>query len=89
MLEHLGFNVDVVADGAQAVQATSLDAVSAILMDCQMPVLDGYEATGEIRRQQGVSTRIPIIAVTASAMKTDRSAAWPPAWTTTSPSPSP
>ncbi len=72
MLEHLGFNVDVVDDGAQAVQATTSTQYQAILMDCQMPVLDGYEATGEIRRQQGVSTRIPIIAVTASAMKSDQ-----------------
>jgi signal transduction histidine kinase/CheY-like chemotaxis protein/HAMP domain-containing protein/HPt (histidine-containing phosphotransfer) domain-containing protein len=72
MLEHLGFNVDVVADGAQAVHATTLTPYQAILMDCQMPVLDGYEATSEIRRLQGVSTRTPIIAVTASAMKSDQ-----------------
>jgi signal transduction histidine kinase/HAMP domain-containing protein/DNA-binding NarL/FixJ family response regulator/HPt (histidine-containing phosphotransfer) domain-containing protein len=72
MLEHLGFHVDVVADGSEAVKATTLTPYQAILMDCQMPVLDGYEATSEIRRLQGVSTRTPIIAVTASAMKSDQ-----------------
>jgi signal transduction histidine kinase/HAMP domain-containing protein/DNA-binding NarL/FixJ family response regulator len=72
MLEHLGFNVDVVADGAEAVKAVALTPYQAILMDCQMPILDGYEATTEIRRLQGVSTRTPIIAVTASAMKSDQ-----------------
>jgi PAS domain S-box-containing protein len=72
MLEHLGFHVDLVTDGAQAVKAAIGTPYQAILMDCQMPILDGYEATGEIRRLEGVSTRTPIIAVTASAMKTDQ-----------------
>jgi PAS domain S-box-containing protein len=72
MLRNLGFRVDVVADGAQAVKAATQTAYQAILMDCQMPVMDGYEATGEIRRLQGGSRRTPIIAVTASAMKSDQ-----------------
>jgi CheY-like chemotaxis protein/HPt (histidine-containing phosphotransfer) domain-containing protein len=72
MLEHLGFDVDVVADGAEAVKAATGTEYQAILMDCQMPDLDGYEATTEIRRLQGASPRVPIIAVTASAMKSDK-----------------
>jgi CheY-like chemotaxis protein len=71
MLEHLGFNVDVVADGSEAVKAADAKPYQAILMDCQMPILDGYEAASEIRRAEGPGTRIPIIAVTASAMKSD------------------
>ena len=71
MLENLGFSAEVVADGAEAVKAASLKPYQAILMDCQMPVLDGYEATREIRRTQK-SPRTPIIAVTASAMKSDQ-----------------
>jgi two-component system, sensor histidine kinase and response regulator len=72
MLENLGFLVDVVVDGAQAVRAATRTPYQAILMDCQIPVLDGYRATGEIRRLQGPSRRIPIIAVTASASESDR-----------------
>ncbi|MDQ3619286.1 MAG: response regulator [Actinomycetota bacterium] len=72
MLEHLGFEVDVAEDGAEAVKAVTQTPYQAILMDCQMPILDGYQATREIRRVQGVSTRTPIIAVTASAMSSDQ-----------------
>lgn len=72
MLRSLGFRVDVVSDGAQAVRAATETTYQAILMDCQMPVLDGYEATAEIRRLQEGSPHTPIIAVTASAMKSDR-----------------
>ena len=72
MLEHLGFEVDVVDDGAEAVKAVTMTPYQAILMDCQMPILDGYQATREIRRVQGISTRTPIIAVTASAMSSDQ-----------------
>jgi PAS domain S-box-containing protein len=72
MLRSLGFRVDVVSDGAEAVRAATETAYQAILMDCQMPVLDGYAATAEIRRRQQGSPYTPIIAVTASAMKSDR-----------------
>lgn len=72
MLENLGFRVDIVADGAEAVRAATLTPYRAILMDCQIPVMDGYRATGEIRRLQRASHRTPIIAVTASATLSDR-----------------
>ena len=71
MLEHLGFDVDIVADGPEAVRAAILTPYRAILMDCQIPGLDGYQATSEIRRLQGPSRRTPIIAVTASATESD------------------
>ncbi len=71
MLERLGFHVDVVVDGAEAVAAASETRYAVILMDCQMPIKDGYEATQEIRSLHGEARRTPIIAVTASAMKSD------------------
>jgi two-component system sensor histidine kinase/response regulator len=72
MLEHLGFDVDVVSDGTDAVRAAILTQYRAILMDCQLPGLDGYQATGEIRRLEGAWRHVPIIAVTASATESDR-----------------
>jgi CheY-like chemotaxis protein len=71
MLENLGFRVDVVADGAQAVKAAAETSYQAILMDGQMPILDGYLAATEIRLHEG-PRRTPIIAVTGSAMKSDQ-----------------
>jgi CheY-like chemotaxis protein len=71
MLGRLGFEVDVAANGSEGVKAAGLLPYQAILMDCQMPIVDGYEATREIRRRQGSSRRTPIIALTASAMKSD------------------
>ncbi len=71
MLTNLGFEVDVVADGAEAVRAATGNRYRAILMDCQMPVMDGYEATGHIRSLGGEWSRTPIIAFTASAMESD------------------
>jgi CheY-like chemotaxis protein/HPt (histidine-containing phosphotransfer) domain-containing protein len=69
LLESLGFRVDVVSDGAEAVKTATRNKTGyrAILMDCQIPVLDGFEATAEIRRLEGPRRRTPIIAVTASA----------------------
>ncbi len=72
MLENLGFRVDVAADGAEAVRAAVATSYQAILMDGQMPVLDGYQATMEIRRLQAGSRHTPIIAVTGSTMKSDQ-----------------
>jgi CheY-like chemotaxis protein len=72
MLENLGFQFDVVADGAEAVKAAMASPYKAILMDGQMPILDGYQATSEIRRLQGEMQHTPIIAVTGSTMKSDQ-----------------
>jgi two-component system sensor histidine kinase/response regulator len=72
MLGHLGFDVDVVTDGAEAVKAAMKTIYRAILMDCQIPGLDGYQATGEIRRLAEGSRRTPIIAVTGSATEADQ-----------------
>jgi two-component system sensor histidine kinase/response regulator len=69
-LEKLGFRVDLVDNGAEAIDSWKTGRYDLILMDCQMPLLDGYAATREIRRQEGTSgNRIPIVALTAHAMK--------------------
>jgi PAS domain S-box-containing protein len=71
MLVNLGYDVDIVENGALAVAAATATRYRAILMDCQMPVLDGFDATAQIRSLHGESSRTPIVAVTASAMKSD------------------
>ncbi len=73
-LEWLGHQVVAVADGAGAVAAWADGGFDVILMDCQMPVLDGYEATARIRREEEARGRgrTPIIALTANAMAGDR-----------------
>lgn len=67
-----GYAVDVVADGAEAVAATARSQYAAILMDCHMPVMDGFEATRVIREREGKRSRLPIIAMTAGALDGDR-----------------
>jgi two-component system sensor histidine kinase/response regulator len=65
MLERLGFGVDVVGDGAAAVTAAAAGGYSAILMDCRLPVMDGYEATTAIRASESPDKRVPIIGLSA------------------------
>jgi len=73
LLGKLGHSADAVANGLEAVQANQRVEYDVILMDCQMPDMDGYQATVEIRRLEGLEgRRIPIIALTANAMAGDR-----------------
>jgi PAS domain S-box-containing protein len=69
LLEKIGYDVDVVKDGLEACAAWERGGHDLILMDCQMPRMDGYEATREIRRREGGSAHIRIVALTAHAMK--------------------
>ncbi len=71
LLRRFGFVVDLAENGQQALEAIQNHAYSAVLMDCQMPVMDGYEATRAIRRLEG-GQQLPIIALTANAMAGDR-----------------
>jgi len=64
--------VDTVANGAEAVAAVQALPYDLVFMDCQMPVMDGYQATTAIRQIRGVKGRVPIVALTASAMGTER-----------------
>ncbi|MDQ5846261.1 MAG: ATP-binding protein [Acidobacteriota bacterium] len=74
-LEKLGYRADVVDDGFAALKALERCGYDMVLMDCQMPELDGYEATAEIRSREAIITggrHTPIIAMTANAMMGDR-----------------
>lgn len=72
-LEKLGYRADVVAGGAEALNALASIDYAAVLMDCRMPDMDGFEATRQIRsRERGTGHHTPIIAMTASAMEGDR-----------------
>lgn len=72
MLEKLGCRVDTADNGIEAIEKVEHGPYDLVLMDCQMPEMDGYTATAEIRRREEPSRRIPIIAVTAHAMAEDR-----------------
>ena len=72
LLGKLGCRVDVAANGREALDMATLLPYELIFMDCQMPEMDGYEATGEIRKREGTARHTPIIALTAGAMAEDR-----------------
>jgi signal transduction histidine kinase/PleD family two-component response regulator len=72
LLEKLGCRVDVVANGKEAVEMISGIEYDMVLMDVQMPEMDGFKATGEVRRVDRPHHRVPIVAMTANAMQGDR-----------------
>jgi CheY-like chemotaxis protein len=72
-LQRLGFVVDVAGNGFEALAALEQHSYSVVLMDCEMPQMDGYQATEEIRkREAGAAVRIPIVAMTAHVAAKDR-----------------
>ena len=72
MLAKRGLEAEVVTDGGQAVARAGPRRHAAVLMDCQMPTVDGYEATARIRANEADGVRVPIIAMTAHALEGDR-----------------
>jgi signal transduction histidine kinase/ActR/RegA family two-component response regulator len=74
LLERMGWTVHLVADGKQAVEATASADYALVLMDMQMPEMDGLTATRHIRQLSGPRAAVPIVALTANAMQSDREA---------------
>jgi signal transduction histidine kinase/CheY-like chemotaxis protein/HPt (histidine-containing phosphotransfer) domain-containing protein len=78
MLGRLGYAADVVENGVDALAALDHTRYAMVLMDCQMPIMDGFEATAEIRRREqrqsahGEDVHLPIVALTANALEGDR-----------------
>ncbi|MEM9164203.1 MAG: response regulator [Cyanobacteria bacterium P01_F01_bin.4] len=72
ILKKLGYQADAVSDGQKALDQLAIHDYDLVLMDCQMPVLDGYEATQQLRHREGKQRRTVVIGVTAAAMAGDR-----------------
>lgn len=68
LVERLGYRIEVVKSGREAVEAVRGGGYAMVLMDCQMPDMDGFEATEAIRRLTGAVSAVPVVAVTANAM---------------------
>jgi two-component system, sensor histidine kinase and response regulator len=72
LLSRLGYHVELAASGSQALERLASRAFDAVLMDCQMPEMDGFELTARIRKTEAGSSRTPIVAVTANDAEGDR-----------------
>jgi CheY-like chemotaxis protein len=72
LLQKLGCEVSVASSGRDALDRLALHSQDLIIMDCQMPDLDGYQATRQIREREGATRHTPIVAMTAYAMRGDR-----------------
>ncbi len=74
-LKNLGYHAECVTNGSEAYERTANEHFDVILMDCQMPVMDGFEATRAIRKREGrTGVHVPIVAMTANALTGDRDA---------------
>jgi len=71
MLRNRGYRSEVAGTGLEALERLAAGRYGLVLMDCQMPELDGYEATGEVRRREGEERHTPVVAMTAHAMEGD------------------
>ena len=71
MLEETGVDVDVAVNGAEALEQLQRQQYDLVLMDIQMPIMDGYEATQKIRAMGGAYESIPVVAMTAHALEGD------------------
>jgi CheY-like chemotaxis protein/HPt (histidine-containing phosphotransfer) domain-containing protein len=72
VLAAIGYDVDMAGDGLEALRRLDAATYDAVLMDCHMPLMDGFQATAEIRRREGPDRRTPVIAMTAGVLAEDR-----------------